>query len=293
MVVAPSPEARRTPRRVAPRRVLFRHEPNMPKHFFDDDLVMSHVLAVLSATFPKGEDFFVDSVRAVRDDILDDDLRSQVSGFIGQEATHGREHDRLNGVLSDLGYPTRLVDGATGAFLTLYRRIAPTAVQLATTAALEHYTAVLAEQLLGDNAFGTVDVPAQLGDMFRWHALEECEHKAVAFDAYRERYGNEAVRIATMQVASALIFAFAVPLLVVSIASDRTAWNPWRIGQSVLHLRRSPFARREILTNLLRYNLPGFHPDDRATDALVARWREELFGAKGRLNPYLDQHASA
>jgi uncharacterized protein len=278
-------------RSVTVRRVTFEHEPTMPKYFFDGDLLMSHILALLSATFPKGEDFFVDSVRDVRHDLSDAALRAQVAGFIGQESMHGREHERLNRVLARLGYPTALIDHATGAFLGVYRRLAPSPVRLATTAALEHYTAVLAEKLLDDDAFGTFNVPAELRAMFRWHALEECEHKAVAFDAYRERYGNEAVRILTMQMATALIVVFAVPLLAASVASDRAAWNPVRLTRSLLGLRRSPFARKEILLNLLRYSAPGFHPDDRDVDAAIARWRAQLFGTDGTLSDRVKQPA--
>jgi uncharacterized protein len=270
-------------RSVTVRRVAFEHGPSMPKYFFDGDLLMSHILAMLSSTFPKGEDFFVHSIRHVRTDLTDQQLRAQVAAFIGQEAMHGREHDRLNRALAGLGYPTQLIDHATGAFLALFRRVAPGSVQLATTAALEHYTAVLAEQLLGDDAFGVFDVPDELRAMFRWHAIEECEHKAVAFDAFRERYGSEGVRILTMQLATALIVVLALPLLAASVASDRAAWNPIRLARSLSGLRRSPLARKDIVTNLLRYSRPGFHPDDRNTDALLARWRAELFGPDGDL----------
>jgi predicted metal-dependent hydrolase len=279
----------RPARTVVTRRIAFDHDREMPKYFFDGDLMMSHILAVLSATFPKGEDFFVESVRAVRSQLTDDGLRAQVAGFIGQEAMHGREHERLNHVLARLGYPTSLIDHVTGAFLGLYRRVAPNAVQLATTAALEHYTAVLAEQLLDDDAFGAFDVPDELRAMFRWHALEECEHKAVAFDAFRDRYDSEEVRIATMQVATALVVVFALPLLVMSVASDRRSWNPVRLARSVIGLRHSPLARWKILTNLARYSAPGFHPDDRQTDALLERWREQLFGPTGTLTSQLMQ----
>src|SRR5438445_6937822 len=78
----------------------------LPRHFAaDGDIVMSHVLAVLSSVFPDGEDYFVRSVEAVRDRIADPRLRSEVEGFIGQEDMHGREHRVLNERLAELGYP--------------------------------------------------------------------------------------------------------------------------------------------------------------------------------------------
>ena len=79
---------------------------DMPKHFAaDGDIVMSHVLAVLSSVFPDGEDYFVRSVGAVRDRIEDGPAREDVEGFIGQESMHGREHRVLNERLAEFGYP--------------------------------------------------------------------------------------------------------------------------------------------------------------------------------------------
>src|SRR5690606_22287460 len=85
-------------RPVPTRRISFEESlADLPKHFAaDGDLIMSHVLASLSSVFPDGEDFFVRSVRRFRDEITDPALRRQVSGFIGQESVHGREHRALN-----------------------------------------------------------------------------------------------------------------------------------------------------------------------------------------------------
>jgi hypothetical protein len=282
-----------TDRSITTRRMVIEHSPDIPRHFVDGDLVQSHLMAVLSATFPKGEQFFVDSVRAYREEIDDDRLRAQVAGFIGQESMHGREHDRLNQVLQGLGYPTRRVDQGTGAVLGLFARVAPRSVQLALTAAAEHFTSVLAEQILGDDALASQHLSDELRALFQWHALEECEHKAVAFDVYQERVGSEVIRIATMHVVTALLATVALGALAASVASDPASRNPVRLVRSVLGLRRSPFARRTIGLRLLEYNRPGFHPDDRDTEELLARWRAALFGPEGTLNEHLTRRAAS
>lgn len=274
-------------RSVEARRVAVPYGEGMPRHFVDGDLLQSHIMATLSATFPKGEQFFVDSVRAFRHQIDDEELRRQVAGFIGQESMHGREHDRFNEVLAAMGYPTRVIDGATGAAMRLMQRVLPPSVQLAVTAAAEHFTSVLAEQILEEDAFADQDLPDDVKDLFRWHALEECEHKAVAYDVYQRCVGNEAIRLATMHALSALLGAVVVASLLGTVLSDRSARNPVRFVHSVLNLRRSPFARKKIALRLLEYNRPGFHPDDRDTELLVAQWREALFGLDGELNHIL------
>jgi predicted metal-dependent hydrolase len=122
---------------------------DLPKYFAaDGDIAMSHVLAVLSATFPEGEKFFVRSVAAAREKITDPQLRADIDGFIGQEEMHGREHQVLNDRLAEHGYPTRGIDSYVRGLYWVRERMQSQKVNLAFTAALEHYTATLAELLL-------------------------------------------------------------------------------------------------------------------------------------------------
>src|SRR3954452_13503064 len=137
-------------RKVPTRRISFEESlQGLPKHFAaDGDLILSHVAASLSAVFPDGEDFFVRSVRNFRDQITDAELKRQVAGFIGQEAMHGREHRTFNDRLDELGYPTKRFERMTKRGLALRERLLPPVSNLAATAALEHFTATLAELLL-------------------------------------------------------------------------------------------------------------------------------------------------
>lgn len=280
------PSTKRTPaqrRDVRTRRVSVPHAESMPRHFMEGDLLQSQIMAVLSATFPKGEQFFVDSVRAFREEIVDPALQRQVAGFIGQESMHAREHDRLNDALHRLGYPVRAVDTVTGAVLGLIQRAAPPSVRLAVTAAAEHYTSVLAEQLLTDDALRSQRIPQDVRHLLLWHALEECEHKAVAFDVYRECVDNEVLRRSVMHLFSGLVAIAAIVSLASTPLTDRDARNPLHLVGSILNLRRSPFARKAIARHLLEYNRHGFHPDDRDTRDLVIRWNDALFGEGGEL----------
>src|SRR5256885_16573539 len=94
-------------RSVRTRRIAFSYPPaSLDRHYVNGDLVMSHVVSVLSAMFPPGEDFFVRSVKRHADEVTDPELKQQGAGFIGQEVTHGREHRELNKRLQESGYPT-------------------------------------------------------------------------------------------------------------------------------------------------------------------------------------------
>jgi uncharacterized protein len=280
----------RTPaREVRTRRVAFEYATDeLPKHYVGGDLVMSHVVSVLSSLFPEGEDFFVRSVRRYRDQIVDDpELKRQVGGFIGQEAIHGREHRAFNERLQALGYPTRFIDATVRRGFALGERVLPGHVQLAITAALEHYTATLAEVLLADPAArARLDVD-EVRSLFLWHALEESEHKAVAFDVYQHVSGSHAVRVGIMHATTAGFLFAVVAHTLSSLARDRAARSPRRLIASLRALRGSPWLSRAVRRHIRDYNRRDFHPDDRDTTALVEQWRAELFGDQGTLTTRL------
>jgi predicted metal-dependent hydrolase len=261
----------------------------LPKHFAaDGDIVMSHILAVLSSVFPDGEDYFVRSVEAARDRIDDPSLREDVEGFVGQESMHGREHRVLNERLAELGYPTSAIGAYVRWLFRTRERIHNQRLHLAFTAALEHYTATLAETLLSDP-----DARAEIGHdsvrfLLLWHALEEAEHKAVAFDVYRAAGGTETMRIAAMWLTHLLVVLETSVWTAISLAMDRDAWrHPVRVLQSIARLRRSPFTRPGAVRQLFQYTKRGFHPNDRDTAALIDQWRTKLFGDQGELSGLL------
>jgi predicted metal-dependent hydrolase len=281
-------------RMVPTRRMTFEDSlKEVPRHFAaDGDLIGSHLTAALSAVFPDGEDFFVRSVRHFRDQIDDPALKRQVAGFIGQEATHGREHRVFNDRLDELGYPSKRVERLTKFGLKVRERLLPPKSNLAATAALEHFTATLAELVLSDEEVRRLFGHEAVRDLFVWHALEESEHKAVAFDVYKAVGGSERLRVWTMNF---FRFAFVFGMsfqVVVSLLGDRATYRRDSLRKSWRSFKSSPIVRREIWDQLRDYNRPDFHPDDRDTTELVARWRNELFGDTGTLNDKLIGHAA-
>ncbi len=276
-------------RTVPTRRMSFEESlQDLPKHFAaDGDLILSHLAAGLSAVFPDGEDFFVRSVRQFRDEVTDPALKRQVAGFIGQEAVHGREHRVFNDRLDALGYPTKRFERFTRVGLALRERIAPPKANLAATAALEHFTATLAELVLTSEETRDLFGHQEVRNLFVWHALEESEHKAVAFDVYKAVGGTERMRVWTMNF---LRYGFVIGMtlqVIVSMLGDRATYRRGNLRRSWRTFRRSPIMRRELWDQLRDYNRPDFHPDDRDTTELVERWRAELFGADGTLNDKL------
>jgi uncharacterized protein len=266
---------------------------DVPRHFAaDGDLIGSHLAATLSAVFPDGEDFFVRSVRHFRDQITDPALKRQVAGFIGQEAVHGREHREFNDRLAVLGYPTKPIERIVKRSLEIRERLLSAKSNLALTAALEHFTATLAELVLTNE-----EVRSQFGDqavldLFLWHALEESEHKAVAFDVYKAVGGGERLRVVTMKILRIVFTGGMLVAIVISLLGDRATYQPGRLRRSWRTFRASPIMNKALWRQLGDYNRPDFHPDDSDTTELVERWRSALFGDHGTLNDKLSTSAA-
>ncbi len=276
-------------RDVRTRRIRFSYpQGSLERHYVQGDLVMSHVVSVLSAIFPPGEDYFVRSVRHYADRVTDPELKQQVAGFIGQEVTHGREHRELNRRLDEMGFPAhRIARYVKGSLLRL-ERITPPIARLAHTAALEHYTAVVAETLLSKPEAQALLGDNEVRNILLWHALEESEHKAVAFDVFRSVGGSERRRRFGFFMASlGLLSTVVVGTVLSMLLTDRSAWNPVLLGRSVLRLRHNPFVQPDVAARLWDYRRDGFHPDDHDARELLARWTEELFGEQGTLADHL------
>jgi uncharacterized protein len=284
------PSQSSNPARMVPTRRMSFDESmrDLPRHFAGDgDLISGHIIAALSSVFPDGEDYFVRSVRRFRDQVTDPALKRQVAGFIGQEAVHGREHRVFNDRLAELGYPTKTYEKITRRALRVRERILSAKSNLAATAALEHFTATLAELVLSN-----AEVREEMGadavrDLFVWHALEESEHKAVAFDVYRAVGGGERLRVWTMNVFRFGFVAGMSAAVVISLAGDPATYRPGTLRRSWRKVRRSPIMSRALWSQLKDYNRHDFHPDDSDTTELVEAWRASLFGEYGTLNDKL------
>lgn len=242
------------------------------------DPIFSHLLATLSAVFPNGEDFFVASVRRHRAAVADNPvLKAQVKGFIGQEAMHGRAHRELNAVLADRGYHTERADRTIQRLVDRIFASRWKLLPVAVTAAAEHYTGLLAESVLDHEPtrrilFGQETVQP----LICWHALEELEHKNVAFDVMKAAGGGHAVQVAGFLVTSGVLAGYVGLEWGRAVYEDRGEITREHRRRFRSNLRRQKLLSPWFLRKALTYLRPGFHPDDTATDEIVDEWRIRL-----------------
>lgn len=157
----------------------------IPEFWFKDNPLLTMLFTALSCAFPDGERQFIYSVRNYQDKISDPILLKQVRAFIGQEAHHGKEHDALNAVMLKKGYPVERIYKRFKKMNRMLQQRFSLEHQLACTVCMEHLTAILADYFISIAPEDLALFDVQLRKIWTWHAIEETEHKAVAFDVYQ------------------------------------------------------------------------------------------------------------
>ncbi|HEX6706483.1 MAG TPA: metal-dependent hydrolase [Albitalea sp.] len=209
------------------RRLLIDLEAPFERHWNGGDAFRSAYFNALSMSFPVGEQFFIDSVRDGAKTLPSERrarFDAEVQGFVGQEATHRRIHALFNGRLAAQGH-VNTWESRILKRLELLKQIEDPLRRaracVGITAATEHFTAILAQHML-EHPQVVEGAPERLQTMWLWHACEESEHRAVAFDMYRAMDGNEVWRRRWMRMVT---FHFVTDVL------RQTARNLWHDGE--------------------------------------------------------------
>ncbi|MBK6531835.1 MAG: metal-dependent hydrolase [Deltaproteobacteria bacterium] len=232
----------------------------MPRYWFGGLKHASLLANGVNLLFPKGERFFVRSVMHYLPQLDDPTLRAQVKGFAGQEHRHARAHEDYSKVMEAQGYEVE-------AFLKVFERIAfdgiervsPAALRLAVTAATEHFTAIMAEDALSRGYLAAMD--SEVGRLLMWHAAEEIEHKAVAFDVLAKVAPGYPLRMAGLALASTLLGGFWLAAVITLARQDAKLPPEPHREPTEEEKKNSPldiFAR-----GIREYMRPSFHPNDR------------------------------
>ncbi len=154
---------------------------DIPKYWFGGDPMRTRLADAVMASFPEGERFFISSVRNYRDQITDPELLNDVKNFTRQEAQHGILHSLLNDRLREQGLPIDEFLEKQQKFMRAALEKMPPQFNIALTSAAEHFTALLAEVFFSDKSV-MADAHPKIRALLAWHAIEEMEHKNVAFD---------------------------------------------------------------------------------------------------------------
>ena len=254
---------------ITPRDRRFGRGMTQDRWWMGGDPVGTAFYNALSATFPKGEGFFVEAVRMFREG-ADEKLAAEIKAFITQEVMHSREHVQFNRRALEAGYDLKALEDRVDQRLAA-TRAKPPIVSLAATMCLEHFTAILANQLLR-NPRHLDRADPESAALWRWYAIEEIEHKGVAYDTWLHATKAWPRRLRWKVKAKVMLFVTR------NFIVDRTRGTLELLRQDGITGPKAwarmfwfawvrPGMLRKIFGAWLAFFLPGFHPwkhDDRA-----------------------------
>jgi len=238
------------------------------------------LFGALSIVFPEGERFFIRSVKHFAGQINDAALTQDIKDFIGQEAQHGKVHETYNKAV--LGHDYNIEPFLAWYKSAMFDTLEKTAeaifgpkLMLAVTAAAEHFTATWAAHSLSSGYLEEHVANQNMLDFMQWHAIEEIEHKHVAFDVLQEVDDSYTLRAAGM-LYCATILPFVVSTAFLSLLVNAKAHTPTS-GSNISSFLSDAISEGKngtLLTSfipaVLAYLKPGFHPSDN-DDYEVAR----------------------
>ena len=263
---------------ITPRDLQLSRDANNARWWHGGDPVATAFFNSLSAAFPQGETFFIEAVRRFRDR-TDGKLQEQITAFVQQEAAHTREHVVFNKLIKSAGYDTANMDAEVRRRIDVARSRHPVA-QLAITVALEHFTAIMSHCLLTDKEL-LPGAPPEVVRLWQWHAIEEVEHKAVAYDTFlavtkdmpsRRRW---ALRCYIMLLISGQFWYSNFARMADFFRQDgiNTPRTWWRV---FTYLWFQPGMMRRIFLPYLSFFRPGFHPWDHNDRSLIQEYEQRL-----------------
>jgi predicted metal-dependent hydrolase len=261
---------------IRPRDIKFACESG--RWWMGNDPIATAYYNAFSASFPQAERYFIDAVRYYRDR-ADGELQKQIAGFIAQESMHSREHVTFNRAGICSGYDLSRIDALLKARFDWARGLSRIR-QIASTAALEHFTTILACEAIG-NPRHLETAPPEIRRLWCWHACEEIEHKSVAFDTFMlaaqslSPVARWRLRCSVMAASTWYLFDFMFRGVAEFFRQDQIA-SPLTWLRFLKFSMITPGVIRRVLGEYLRWYAPGFHPWRKDDRALIAVAEKEL-----------------
>jgi predicted metal-dependent hydrolase len=254
--------------------------PDIPKYWFGGDAYKTRFFDALSVIFPPGERFFMTCVRDFRSKVTDPQLLEDIKNFNRQEAQHSMVHAQYNQRLREQGVDvdglTKQIEDLLFGYMRAKRSLPHT---LAQTSALEHFTAIGAFMMFGRKGiFDEADY--RLRAMYAWHAMEEVEHKGVAYDVMQKYAGVGYFRRCAALIEATVLFPIMIfKLQQAMLKSDGFSfWQRRKMSVKGLWWLLKPIGGlvTPLLLPYLRYYVPGYHPWDEGEIHGYDKWQDEL-----------------
>lgn len=246
--------------------------------WFGGNPFLTHMTNVLSFQFPSGEEMFVKAVTHFKDQVQDKELKRAIVAFAGQELLHSRLHEEFNEWIASRvpdakNYCDALAEASNRRSAKSFKQ--NPMLPLAVTVALEHLTAIMAANFLRRTDISEQAHP-EVRALLIWHAIEEIEHKNVAYDVYLAVNGSYLMRAIAMLGATCVLTGQTIYYMTKLLRKDGELTNL----KAFWEFMKISFGRKGFFTTSLKayfhYFKPNFHPSQHDDQLLVAYWSEKL-----------------
>ena len=266
---------------------------DIPRYWLGGDAFKTRFFDAMSVLFPEGEKFFIACVRDYRDQIQDPELRAQVKVFMYQEGQHGMVHTQFNDRLKAQGIGVdHILEEQKRIMFGFFRKKLPKVYTLGQTAAAEHMTALMAHGFFSAGLMNDAD--PRIRAMYAWHAVEEIEHKAVAYDVFKKvARGSYLTRVLSMLQVSLTfpLHVFMIMAHMFRVDGVKNSFSLWARGLWWLYGWGGLYPR--LLPHYLAYFIPGFHPWKHGDMTVYRRWTQRFHETGGDAIAAADAVATA
>jgi predicted metal-dependent hydrolase len=248
---------------------------SIPRHWMNGNVFATHFFNGLNLIFPDGERFFVKAVHDHLGQIADPVLLRQAKQFAAQEGQHANQHEQYFDCLRAQGYEIDTFLRRFHRFFRWTNRWIPAPLRLAMTAGAEHYTAGLGAGAIEEFEL-LADSHPTMRKLIVWHATEEIEHKAVAFDVLRATHPSYLLRVVGFVLATIALFGWSFAGTRMLVRQDRVSRHELEAQRRLAMARDDGRGLRRIRAGVRAYFRRDFHPNEQDHLALARQRLGEL-----------------
>ena len=258
------------------KRIFTKRPSFMPNHWWQGNRFLNHFFNSLSLLLPVGEPFFVKSMKLHQKSIQCQSLKKNVALFIYQETRHHQEHDLwFNNFLKENGYSVNKFIYPFKTFMELGNSHLSPSFALALTVASEQLTTILSRLVLKNEAW-LEGASFEFKKIWYYHALEELEHKSVAFDLYDEVKGPNWLRLYSFVQVCFVFCFFIIQLMACFLWVDKKNLSFKALSELGSFCRLLLSAVPSFLSSCYAYFKPSFHPNNEDDTELLNLYKKKV-----------------
>jgi uncharacterized protein len=260
------------PQQLRPRSVQFHFSEDIPRLWLGGNPVKTHFVNGINLFIGEFESFVVDKLRSHLLTVHDPILRGQIVGFLGQELSHSHVHTAYNQTLQNQGYRfTSYAKFSHFFFRKLLNGLGPI-VNLAIIAGFEQMTAALSEVVLESNFLEQAH--PTLKSLWEWHAAEELEHQAIAFNYLQICNRSYGLRCLGAVLGLAIVLGFSLSGMAILLVQEQGWWR-WKTLEQAVDLF---FTGDRLAPRCFQRFFPYFNPHFHPTHSQAAYLSRQVLG---------------